>query len=337
MTQAPPRGVLPTLCLTVTVSYGVLYYAFAVLAPSITANTGWSLTAITAAFSLGMFSAGMAGIAVGRVIQARGPRLVMATGGLVGSAGLLAVASAPTYPWFVLTMTLCGVGAAGLFYPPAFATITHWHGARRVAALTALTLVAGLASTIFAPVTMLLADQASWRAVYVVFAALLLVVAVPGHLIALNHPWRTDADLAHETPDREVLTSGRFILIAVGGALITLVMYASLIALIPLLVSRGMSPATGAWALGLGGAGQVAGRLLYPRLTAGMALHKRVSLVTGCVAVMLGALAVTPGPGIVLIGSRSLPVRRAGCSPSWARPWSRTCGDHNGTPRSTVS
>lgn len=302
MSQAPPRGALATLCVTVTVSYGVLYYAFAVLGPAITDDTGWSLTAITAAFSLGMLSAGVVGIAVGRVIQARGPRLVMVAGGLVGSAGLLAVAGAPTYPQFVVAMLLCGIGAAGLFYPPAFAAITHWHGARRVRALTALTLVAGLASTIFAPVTTFLSDHMSWRTVYVVFAVLLLVIAVPGHLIALNQPWRVEAERAGHTPDREVLTSGPFVLIAIGGTLITLVMYASLIALIPLLMGRGMSPALGAWALGLGGAGQVAGRLLYPRLTAAMGLRARVTLVTGGVAVTVAALAVIPGPEGVLIG-----------------------------------
>lgn len=293
---------LATLCLTVTVSYGVLYYAFAVLGPAITDDTGWSLTAITAAFSLGMLFAGMAGIMVGRVIQARGPRLVMVTGGLVGSAGLLALAGAPTYQGFVVAMLLCGIGAAGLFYPPAFAAITHWHGARRVRGLTVLTLVAGLASTIFAPVTTFLADHMSWRSVYVVFAVLLLVVAVPGHLIALNRPWRVEAERVGKYPDRDVLTSRPFVLIAIGGTLITLVMYASLIALIPLLVGRGMSPVLGAWALGLGGAGQVAGRLLYPRLTAVMGLRARVTLVSGGITVTVAALAVIPGPEGVLIG-----------------------------------
>ncbi|NKY81650.1 hypothetical protein HGB46_24150, partial [Nocardiopsis dassonvillei] len=34
-----------------TTGYGVLFYAFPVLAPSITADTGWSLTAVTALFS----------------------------------------------------------------------------------------------------------------------------------------------------------------------------------------------------------------------------------------------------------------------------------------------
>ena len=302
--SAPPRGVLAALCVTVTVSYGTLYYAFAVLAPDITRDTGWSLTAITAAFSLGSVMTGVAGVVAGRVIQARGPRSVMVAGGAVGAAGLLVVAAAPTFGWFVAGMMVCGTGAAGLFYAPAFAAITHWHGPRRVEALTMLTLVAGFASTVFAPLTTALMGELGWRGVYVAFAVLLLLVAVPLHAVALRHPWPAESPHPHGHTDRAVLTSSTFVLVAVAGTLVTLAMYASLIALIPLLIEQGMTPVLAAWALGLGGAGQVAGRLLYPRLTRVMGLRARVSLVSGSVAVTLAALAAVPGPaGLVIVVS----------------------------------
>lgn len=296
-----PRGVLATLCLTVTVSYGTLYYAFAVLAPDITRDTGWSLTAITAAFSAGSVMTGVAGIPAGRTIQGRGPRGVMVAGGVVGALGLLAVAAAPTYPWFVAAMLVCGTGAAGLFYAPAFAAITQWHGSRRVEGLTVLTLVAGFSSTVFAPLTTALSGPLGWRGVYVAFAVLLLLVAVPLHATALRRPWPSEPRHGHRQADRAVLTSSTFVLVALAATLVTLAMYASLIALIPLLIERGMTPALAAWALGLGGAGQVAGRLLYPRLTRVLGLRARVSLLAGSVALTLGALAAVAGPAWLLI------------------------------------
>lgn len=292
----PPRGVLATLCLTVTVSYGTLYYAFAVLAPDITRDTGWSLTAITAAFSLGSVMTGVAGVVAGRVIQAHGPRWVMVAGGATGSAGLLVVAAAPTFAWFVAGMLVCGTGAAGLFYAPAFAAITHWHGSRRVEALTVLTLVAGFASTVFAPLTTALMGELGWRGVYVAFAVLLLLVAVPLHAVALRHPWPAEPAAGHAHADRAVLTSSTFLLVALAGTLVTLAMYASLIALIPLLVEQGMSASLAAWALGLGGAGQVAGRIFYPRLTRVLGLRARVTVVSGSVALTLAVLAAVSGP-----------------------------------------
>jgi hypothetical protein len=51
LSAAGQRRVLAVLCVTQIVSWGVLYYAFPVLAPSIAADTGWSVSAVTAAFS----------------------------------------------------------------------------------------------------------------------------------------------------------------------------------------------------------------------------------------------------------------------------------------------
>lgn len=43
---------MTVLAITVITSYGVLYYAFAALSPSIVASTGWSSVEVTGAFSI---------------------------------------------------------------------------------------------------------------------------------------------------------------------------------------------------------------------------------------------------------------------------------------------
>src|SRR5690606_36622893 len=48
--RLPPRRVLAALCTTEVVSWGILYYAFPVALSAITADTGWSASATTAAF-----------------------------------------------------------------------------------------------------------------------------------------------------------------------------------------------------------------------------------------------------------------------------------------------
>ena len=63
------RQALAALCVTEIVSYGVLYYAFPVLAAQITAATGWSRTAITAAYSAGNLAGGGGGQPAGGVHQ----------------------------------------------------------------------------------------------------------------------------------------------------------------------------------------------------------------------------------------------------------------------------
>ena len=81
---------------------------------------------------------------------------------------------------------------AGTLYPPAFAALTRWGGSSRVRALTTLTLVAGLASTVFAPLASVLDDSLGWRDAYLVLLAGLVLITVPLHWWGLNHPWRQE-------------------------------------------------------------------------------------------------------------------------------------------------
>ena len=66
LSESGLRRVLVVLCGTEIVSWGVLYYAFPVLAPSIATSTGWSISATTAAFSTGLVVAALLGIPVRR-------------------------------------------------------------------------------------------------------------------------------------------------------------------------------------------------------------------------------------------------------------------------------
>ncbi len=303
-----PTRVLVALCVTVTTSYGVLFYAFTVLAPSIVEGTGWSRTAVTGAFSAGGLLGALGGITVGRVVQRSGPRAVMTLGTVVGATGMVVVGLAASYPVFLLGWLLAGAASAATFYPPAFAALTHWYGARRVRAITLLTLVAGFSSTVFAPLTAALDDALGWRGTHLALAALLLVVTGPVHLLALRLPWRPVAtptpggtSATPGTPDREVLRSRRFLTVAAAGTLTTLAMYASLVALVPLLLDRGIATSLAAWTLGLSGAGQVAGRLLYPALDRWLPPHLRAAAVITALALSLVALSVVPGPAALLV------------------------------------
>lgn len=63
------RRVLGVLSTTQIVSWGVLYYAFPVVAPAIGRTTGWSPSMVTGAFSLSLLTAAIAGVPVGRAID----------------------------------------------------------------------------------------------------------------------------------------------------------------------------------------------------------------------------------------------------------------------------
>ena len=60
-----------------------------------------------------------------------------------------------------------------MLYQPAFTVISRWYGPDRVRPMTILTLTAGFAFTIFAPLTAALSNSISWRAAFLVLAGLL--------------------------------------------------------------------------------------------------------------------------------------------------------------------
>jgi MFS family permease len=310
LTTAGLRRVLVVLCVTEITSWGVLYYAFPVLAPSIAADTGWSLSVVTAAYSVGLVVSALVGIPVGRWLDRFGPRPVMTIASVLAVPAVVGIAVAPSLPVFFAAWALAGVAMAGTLYPPAFAALTRWWGPRRVTALTALTLLAGLASTIFAPTTAALLHALGWRPTYLVLAAVLAVVTIPAHLIGLHGRW-PDPDPAafpHEQDMAPTATarSRPFLLLIAAIGIGAFTTSAVVVNQVPLLIDRGLSTSAAAWTLGLGGVGQVLGRLGYPRFTAATGARARTVFILALSAVTTGLLAVLPGPTVLLIGAAML-------------------------------
>ncbi len=290
------RRVVAVLSLGQVVSWGCLYYGFAALQSSITRDTGWSATAVTAAFSLSLLVSGVLGVWVGRHLDARGPRRVMTGGALLAGPGMLTVAVAPSLPWFFLGWLVVGASMAGTLYPPAFAAVTRWGGARRVRALTTVTLAGGLASTVFAPLAAAVDGVAGWRAAYVVLALVVLAVTVPLHWWGLDQPWPA-ADHGDPGPvdgGARVVLTRPFVLLAAANALATLAAFAVVVNLVPMLREQGLDTRTAAVVLGLGGLGQVLGRIGYPRFAASTGVTARGVWVVGAMAVLTAALALAP-------------------------------------------
>ncbi|WP_326656684.1 MULTISPECIES: MFS transporter [unclassified Streptomyces] len=301
--RSRPRAVLPALCATQITSWGILYYAFPVLNPAITADTGWSTGVTTAAFSAALLISAFAGIRVGRIIDHRGPRTVMTTGSVLGVASLLVMAAAPNLPVFLAGWLLAGLAMAATFYQPAFAALTRWWAPDHVRALTIVTLAGGLASTVFAPLTAALADHMSWRMTYTVLAVILAAVTIPAHVFALKAPWPAAPPPSPHTNDSAaaVSRSRPFWMLAASLTLSAFAVSAAVVALVPLLIERGYSTSQAAWALGLGGAGQTLGRTLYATLAARTGVTVRTAALIALGGVTTAALALAPGPYSLLV------------------------------------
>ncbi|MFE9308150.1 MFS transporter [Streptomyces sp. NPDC006706] len=301
--RSRPRAALPALCVTQITSWGIVYYAFPVLNPQITATTGWPAGLTTAAFSLGLVVSALTGIRVGRILDHRGPRTVMTTGSILGAISLLTVAMAPNLPVFFAGWTVAGLAMAATFYQPAFAALTRWHAPDHVRALTIVTLAGGLASTVFAPLTAFLANHLSWQNTYLVLAAVLAFVTIPAHALALRAPWpqATDQTGTASAGAGTIARSRPFWMLAAAVALSAFAMYAVVIALVPLMLERGYTTSQAAWALGLGGAGQTLGRTLYAALARRTTALARTAALIALGGLTTAAFARAPGPYALLV------------------------------------
>jgi MFS family permease len=183
-----PRGrqvVVTGLGISQTLAWASSYYLPAVLAAPIAAGIGVSPNWVFAAFSVSLLVAALTGPSVGRLIDRRGGRDVLALSNLVFAAGLvgLALAQGPISlfgAWAVL-----GVGMAFGLYDAAFATLAALYGQSARGPITGVTLFAGFASTVSWPLSTALNNAIGWRETCLVWAALNLAIGLPINRLVL--------------------------------------------------------------------------------------------------------------------------------------------------------
>lgn len=293
------RRVLVALCITQITGWGVLYYAFPVMLTVVTTDTGWSNGTALGAFSVGLLASAVAAPPVGRLIDRHGPRLVMTIGSVTGTAALLAVAAAHQLGWFFAAWVLVGLAQAGVLYPSAFAALTRWAGPSRIRAVTTVTLVGGLASTVFAPVTAGLLHAMSWRQACVVLALILGAVTIPVHWLLLTPAWHAEhpgRDGRRARPIGRTVRSRPFVLFVLALTLAGFGMFGATLNLIPMLADRGIGTTTAAIVFGLIGVGQLLGRFFYPALARSTGPPVRTAGVLAFGALTVAGLGVLSGP-----------------------------------------
>src|SRR5690349_12314177 len=117
------------------------------------ADFGWSRGEMTGAFSVASLLSGLAAIPVGRWLDRHGPRLLMTVGSIVATLLVFAWANVQNLTELYFIWAAIGLAMSATLYDPAFATVNRWFDRQRVQALTAITLMAGFASTIFIPLS----------------------------------------------------------------------------------------------------------------------------------------------------------------------------------------
>lgn len=174
-------AVVLSLGATQIIGYGSLYYAFAILTPSIAREFGADLTTLYAIFSIGLLAGGLTAPRIGAAMDRYGAPRLMVGGSVCAGLLLAGLAAAPNLWVFGGLLVLLEIVSVTVLYDAAFATLAYFGKANARRSITHLTLIAGFASTLFWPLTGWLVEAIGWRQTYFVFSGLYLGLALPLH------------------------------------------------------------------------------------------------------------------------------------------------------------
>lgn len=332
--ERPARvPVLAVLILGITqiVGYGTMYYSFSILAPDMGKSFGWPLNWVFGALSIALLAGGFASPFVGRWLDRFGAGKVMMAGSAISALSLVAAALAPNGIAFLAGLTAIELAANFVQYGAAFALLVRIEPRAGQLSITYLTLMAGFASTIFWPITTTLHEHFGWREVYLIFAAMNLLICMPlhGSLIWAD---RTQARRADEdAADAPVPVIGSLpparrraglILMVLGLSLQSMITASILVHMVPLLSGVGLGK-TAALVSTLFGPAQVASRftnmILGRNLSAErlavlsssfmtVAVMILMALAPNLIAAIIFAIVYGFGSGLFSIASGTLPL-----------------------------
>jgi hypothetical protein len=282
--------VLP-LAVAQLVSWGSLYYAFAVIAGPMAAEMVWSNPAVNGALSAGLAATGFASFFAGRAIDAYGGRVLM-TAGSVAAAVLLLAWSQVTELWQLYAVWIAmGAVFSCVLYEPVFAVMARELKDDYRRGIITITLLGGLASTAFIPLTQFLVDVSDWRQALVVLAAIQIPFGILVHWFVLRSPRETVAVTKAAVPIgrvRKAIVTPVFWLLALSYGAHAFMFTGLTFHIIPLLSERGFALPMIIAAYTLVGPFQVIGRIVV------FALEKKIN-------VMLAGIIATSLPVIGLV------------------------------------
>ena len=165
----------------------LLVQAFGAYVAVLSAEFGWSRTALAGGAAIQSLEGALIGPVLGWLVDRLGPRAVVRAGVVIFALGFLAFSTVETIPGFYAAVTLIAVGASMSGYFPLSVCLMHFFERRRARALSLMSL--GLAAGGLAlPLLSWSIAAFGWRATCVGAAGVILVLGWPLASILRRHP-----------------------------------------------------------------------------------------------------------------------------------------------------
>ena len=274
-------------------STGSSGWVFGVLLLPMQADLGASRSAIVGVLLVQRLVGGLAGAALGPLIDRHGTRLLTTASALIAGACLLGLALVQTAWQPYVLWGIFGLTLPGLSTVAPVAAISTWFVRKRTRAIVTYTFGGATAGLVLAPTMAIVASEFDWRAVWVVMGLLFLAIAPLAWAVIRHRPedvgLKPDG-LDEEPPDSpdpqqsdntnsdwtvcEALRSKSFWLLTAGFTLTMLPASSIFIHMTSYVQSKGFSLEQGAAAVSIYGFGAVMGRFVWGATVGKVGLQK---------------------------------------------------------------
>jgi len=277
----------------VTMAIGVTARtAFSLLMPPLISEFGWDRGLAAGAFSFGFLVSAILSPIAGRIIDTRGPRIVIMTGALLVTAGLF-LAPLIEHPWHLYaTLGVCvGAGANLMTYAVHSQFLPNWFVRRRGLAISIAFSGAGVGAVVLLPWLQSIIVMEGWRASCWATGLLVLLIVAPLNLLVRKRPddigLLPDGDtlspsaagkqhssnivdpawVAIEWTLARAIRTMRFWWIVLGYFCAMIAWYAVQVHQTKYLTEIGFAPLTAAWALGAVSMAGIPGQIILGNLS----------------------------------------------------------------------
>ena len=169
------------------VSIGAMFSLPVFLRP-IAEDTGWSVTGVSTAMTIGFLAMALASMIWGGLSDRFGPRLVVLTGSIVLAASLALASLATSLLAFQLLFGVLVGGAVAAIFAPMMACVTGWFDTHRSLAVSLVSAGMGMAPMTMAPFAAWLVTLHDWRTSLLIIAGLSAILMIPASLLVRRPP-----------------------------------------------------------------------------------------------------------------------------------------------------
>ena len=163
-------------------------FSLPVFLQPIARETGWSVTGVSTAMTIGFLSMAVASMAWGTLSDRIGPRPVVLAGSVLLAASLALASRASSLLAFQIIFGVGAGGAAAAIMAPMMACVTGWFDTQRSLAVSLVSAGMGMAPMTVAPFAAWLISGHDWRTSLLVIAGLAAAVMIPATFLVRRPP-----------------------------------------------------------------------------------------------------------------------------------------------------